>query len=123
VAISNRRILRIAGDRVTFQYTATETGKPRRCTLSAEDFIQRFLHHVLPKGFVKVRYYGFLSPSKRKKLQSIWLLLAGTDMPLAAGVTNSSSSIGRPGRHSPRCGDLLIRQQRIWPGCCWPQAP
>jgi hypothetical protein len=46
---------------VTFRYRTTDTGTLRSCTLLAEDFIRRFLQHVLPKGFVKVRYYGFFS--------------------------------------------------------------
>jgi len=68
VAISNNRILKLADGKVTFCYKDTDTGKTRRCTLSAEEFIRRFLQHVLPKGFVKVRYYGFFSPGKRPQL-------------------------------------------------------
>jgi hypothetical protein len=48
-------------DRVTFRYRASDTGQSRCCSLAVEEFIHRFLQHVLPKGFVKVRYYGFLS--------------------------------------------------------------
>lgn len=123
VAISNRRIIRIAGDRVTFQYTSTETGKVRRCTMSAEDFIHRFLQHVLPKGFVKVRYYGFFSPSKRKQLQRVWLLLGNAEMPAAAKVNAPATLPGIAERQCPQCGNPLVKQQRIWPGCRWPQAP
>lgn len=61
VAISNSRILKLADDQVTFRYRTSDTGKLRTCTLPAEEFIRRFLQHVLPKGFVKVRYYGFLA--------------------------------------------------------------
>ena len=43
-------------------------GKTKVCTVSAEEFIRRFLQHVLPKGFVKVRYYGFFSPGLRLRL-------------------------------------------------------
>ena len=68
VAISNNRILKLADGKVTFRYKDTSTGKTRHCTLSAEEFIRRFLQHVLPKGFVKVRYYGFFSPGKRQHL-------------------------------------------------------
>jgi ssDNA-binding Zn-finger/Zn-ribbon topoisomerase 1 len=71
VAISNNRILKLADGEVTFCYKDTDTGKNRRCTLSAEEFIRRFLQHVLPKGFVKVRYYGFFSPGKRHQLASL----------------------------------------------------
>ena len=53
VAISNRRILELEDGQVTFRYRATDTGQERLCTLATEEFIRRFLQHVLPKGFVK----------------------------------------------------------------------
>ena len=68
VAISNIRLLKLADDQVTFRYKASDTSETRTCTLSAQEFMRRFLQHVLPKGFVKVRYYGFFSPSKRRLL-------------------------------------------------------
>jgi hypothetical protein len=71
VAISNNRILKVDKDCVTFRYRATETGAERLCTLGAEEFIHRFLQHVLPKGFVKVRYYGFFSLGCRNKLATL----------------------------------------------------
>jgi hypothetical protein len=125
VAISNRRILKVANDRVTFQYTATETGKPRRCTLAAEDFIHRFLQHVLPRGFVKVRYYGFFSPGKRQQLHRVWQLLSAVDPqgPPSSPADPTSSAARRPSPTCPHCGDPLIRQQRLWPRHVWPQAP
>jgi hypothetical protein len=66
VAISNRRLIKLESDQVTFRYRATDTGKLKLCTLSAKEFIHRFLQHVLPKGFVKVRYYGFFAPGCRR---------------------------------------------------------
>ena len=71
VAISNRRILKLANGKVSFRYFASETGKPRTCTVTAVEFIRRFLQHVLPKGFVKVRYYGFFAPGLRPRLRAI----------------------------------------------------
>jgi len=71
VAISNNRILKLENDRVTFRYRDTQTGTERFCTLDAEDFIHRFLQHVLPKSFVKVRYYGLFSPGLRKPLVAL----------------------------------------------------
>jgi hypothetical protein len=71
VAISNNRILKLAGGKVTFRYRASDTGKLRTCTLAAEEFIRRFLQHALPKRFVKVRYYGFLASGCRQRLASI----------------------------------------------------
>ena len=71
VAIGNKRIQKFENDQVTFRYKASDTGQERRCTLSAEDFIHRFLQHVLPKGFVKVRYFGFFSSGVRKRLVAL----------------------------------------------------
>lgn len=71
VAISNRRILKLENERVTFRYRATDTGQERLCTLAAEEFIRRFLQHILPKAFVKVRYYGFFSSGSRPRLAAI----------------------------------------------------
>jgi hypothetical protein len=84
VAISNNRILKVENDRVTFRYRDTETGSERFCTLDAEEFIHRFLQHVLPKNFVKVRYYGLFSPGLRKPLTALRQQLQGaTSAPLS----------------------------------------
>jgi hypothetical protein len=76
VAISNSRILKIENDQVTFRYRASDSGQAKLCTLAAEEFIHRFLQHVLPKGFVKVRYYGFLSVAQRAQLTTLRQQLA-----------------------------------------------
>ena len=77
VAISNRRLLAfedrgsMESSQVTFQYRASDTGQLKRCTLSVEQFFQRFLQHVLPHAFVKVRYFGFFGASVRRKLTAL----------------------------------------------------
>jgi len=78
VAISNNRILKLDEGKVTFRYKDTATRKTRLCTLTAEEFLRRFLQHVLPKGFVKVRYYGLFSPGKRKQLAALLRQIAST---------------------------------------------
>jgi ribosomal protein L37AE/L43A len=75
VALSNRRLHRLTDGQVTFSYRESGSGDTRYCTLRAEEFIRRFLQHVLPKGFVKVRYYGIFSPGKRRMLALIRRLL------------------------------------------------
>jgi hypothetical protein len=75
VAISNRRILSLDDDQVTFGYTDGRSGQRKTCTVGAEEFIRRFLQHVLPKGFAKVRYYGFYSPNQRDALSRVQELL------------------------------------------------
>jgi hypothetical protein len=87
VAISNSRLLKVEHDQVTFRYRASDTGQSRTCTLAAEEFIHRFLQHVLPKGFVKVRYYGFLSVAQRAHLTTLRQQLT----PVMTGALSTSA--------------------------------
>jgi hypothetical protein len=95
VALSNKRLLKLAEDQVTFRYQATDTGQERQCTLGAEEFIHRFLQHVLPKGFVKVRYYGLFSPGQRQRLAQVRSQLGGlpAEPPLREGKVEVATSI------------------------------
>lgn len=62
IAISNSRILSVTEDKVTFSARGKKPGKPKRqITLDNTEFIRRYLMHVLPSGFQKIRYYGFLN--------------------------------------------------------------
>jgi hypothetical protein len=62
VALSNRRLVDLEADRVRFQYKDYARGGKRRIMeLDASEFLRRFLQHVLPSGFVRIRYYGFLA--------------------------------------------------------------
>ena len=124
VAISNRRILKVANDKVTFRFRRSDTGQWRTCTLDALEFIRRFLQHVLPKGFVKVRYYGLLSPSHRHLLAAARQALSGpttsptetaptAEMALTkANVTGQRSECSSP---CPSCGHEMRLVQRLKP--------
>jgi hypothetical protein len=70
VAISNHRILSIHDGKVSFKWRDYKNGaKEKIMTLAADEFIRRFLLHILPRGFTKIRHYGFLAPAvKGKKL-------------------------------------------------------
>jgi DNA-directed RNA polymerase subunit RPC12/RpoP len=68
VAISNRRILSIDDTTVTFAWKDySDNDRVKKMTLTHGEFIRRFLLHVLPKGFTRIRYYGFLSAPRRKE--------------------------------------------------------
>jgi hypothetical protein len=68
VAISNNRIVSMQKGAVTFTYRdRADNNKQKRMTLSATEFIRRFLLHVLPDGFVKIRYFGFLAHRNKKR--------------------------------------------------------
>lgn len=76
IAISNSRILSVADGQVTFSARGKKPGEPRRTiTLQNTEFIRRYLMHVLPSGFQKIRYYGFLTNRyKTKNLRLIFTL-------------------------------------------------
>ena len=75
VALSNNRIIKVQNDKVTFRYKDHKSRKWRYLTLPAEEFIRRFLQHVLPKGLIKVRYYGLFSPGLRPLLKQVRAVL------------------------------------------------
>jgi hypothetical protein len=84
VAISNRRLLALEQGQVSFQWKDYRDGQPQKVmTVSAEEFIRRFLQHALPPGFQRIRYYGFLANCHRaEKLELCRRLLAtpGSDL-------------------------------------------
>jgi hypothetical protein len=69
VALTNHRLERFEHGSVTFRYTHARTRDTRHLTLPVHAFIDRFLQHVLPRGFTKIRSYGLLSPSRRDDLE------------------------------------------------------
>jgi len=118
VAIGNKRILKLADGKVTFRYRTTDTGKLRNCTLSAQEFIRRFLQHVLPRGFVKVRYYGFLSSGLRPRLAALHRQLEA----LSADASPAPMTDDQEGQDTtrslvlcPSCGQVMRRGPLIPP--------
>jgi len=101
VAISNRRIVRFDGGNVTYLYKPRGKKTFKRSTLAAEEFIRRFLQHVLPRGFVKVRYYGFLSSAVRPKLNVLRQFLKASS-PNAVRQDEECSK-NSPEKYTPRC--------------------
>ena len=115
VAISNRRILRIAKDTVTFRYRESDTGKWRTCKLQAVEFLRRFLQHVLPRGFVKVRYYGLFSPAARNKLAHCRQGLAEAVETEESGANESTSKVKTYVPTCEACGGELRCIRRFEP--------
>ena len=78
IAISNSRIISVSEDQVTFSARGKKPGEPRRnVILSHIEFIRRYLMHVLPTGFQKVRYYGFLNNRMKSKNLKVIFRLQG----------------------------------------------
>jgi hypothetical protein len=124
VAISNRRLISmnhhgsLETSQVTFQYRASETGQLKFCTLSVENFIQRFLQHVLPNGFVKVRYFGFFGATLRSRLTTVQQSLGkSTDPQLdpeqTAQTTESDETQSKI--LCPQCGKAMLFQRVLPP--------
>jgi hypothetical protein len=123
VAISNNRILKVSNGHVTFRYRESDTGSWRRCTLTALEFLRRFLQHVLPRGFVKVRYYGLFSPSLRHQLPRIRLALAvpGTACDATTDTATTTTTGGERVRvPCPTCGHAMRWVKRLRPAARCP---
>jgi hypothetical protein len=82
VAISNHRLLGLEDGKVTFTWKDYRNGNAQQVMhLDAQEFIRRFLLHILPSGLVRIRYYGFLSNSHRREKLAICRDLIGTAKP------------------------------------------
>lgn len=79
VAISNERIKDISNNKITFEYKDyKDDAKIKLMTITAEEFIRRFLLHVLPNRFTKIRHYGILSNRRKKSMIALCRILIGT---------------------------------------------
>jgi len=114
VAISDRRILSIQGDTVTFSYRDNGGGGRRVMTLSGVEFLRRFLLHVLPTGFVRIRYFGLLANRGRAENLALSrkLLAAASSSeapPAAPSAQETSDAADLEGRRCPSCGVGFLR--------------
>lgn len=119
VAISNQRILNVADGKVTFRWKDYAHGnKQRKMTLTAEKFLRRFLLHVLPKGFIRIRFFGFLAARRRGTLLPLCFRLLA-DHPRPRSPAPSLPQTPAMWR-CPRCGgpmtliEKLTAQQMLW---------
>jgi hypothetical protein len=106
VAISNNRIISIDNGRVTFTYKDRQKDDEiKKMTLDADEFIRRFLLHVLPKGLMKIRYFGFLSHTNKKKDIALIRNLIDPDAKLPEKINESIS-------------EMMLRLTGIDISCC-----
>ncbi len=115
VAISNHRLLSFDGERATFRWKDYAHGsQARQMTLTATEFLRRFFLHVLPKGFVRIRHFGFLGNrfgAARVKLCR-QLLAQAPSPPTPAQVPHTDAAIW----HCPHCGTVMVVIQRFTSG-------
>ena len=107
MAISNARLLSLDDAGVTFRYKDyADDQRSKKMTLPAHEFIRRFLQHVLPSGFVKIRHYGLLANRYREANLRICraLLLVLAVAALVVATTSAGAETAQP---CPHCNGLI----------------
>jgi Putative transposase/Transposase zinc-binding domain len=114
VAISNSRIAKIENHAVFFRYRKSHSNRWRTMALDVMEFIRRFLQHVLPKGFMKIRYYGFLNPTSSISLTTVASLIHLT---FGFNLPPQEQILIKPPTPCtcPHCGGLLIYRASFFP--------
>jgi hypothetical protein len=126
VAITNTRIVGLDDEAVTIRHKHRKSNRWRTCRIPGQEFMRRFLQHVLPKGLHKVRYFGLWHPAKRKDAARARLLLlfdrqaAPHRAQMSADASDPEKSEGP--RVCPCCRKgLLLFVRRLSPK--WAQGP
>jgi hypothetical protein len=120
VAIANHRILSLENGKVTFAYKNRDTGQTEHTTIEAVEFIRRFLLHVLPKGFMRIRHYGlFANRCKGENVRRCRELL-GLSRDLSEAVNQSVQEVmlkltGKDITLCPCCGKGTMRSVGLIP--------
>jgi len=123
-AISNGRLLSLENGMVRFRYQCSQTGCWKVCRLDALEFIRRYLQHVLPRGFVKVRYYGLYGHRRRQHLSRLRQKLghsAPSDATEPAPQAEQQSLLKAAVCRC--CGRPMLVVAKIPRGGPWPKAP
>ena len=116
VAISNHRLVALADDKVTFRWRdSAHKNKKRQMTLSIEEFLRRFLLHVLPRGFVRIRHFGILSTRNRAALLPLTRQLIDAD---PSPKARPDAQTKPPAKHDglwqcPQCGGPMLLLERL----------
>jgi hypothetical protein len=116
VAISDSRIVRFDDTHVWFRYRKVHSNRVRTMALPILEFMRRFLQHVLPSGFMKVRYFGFVSPSFSIPLDELKARVElAQGFALQASEIDPQRSPAPAPRCCPHCGGRLRYQRTILP--------
>jgi hypothetical protein len=116
VAISNHRLVALADGMITFRWRdSAHNNKKRLMTLPVDEFLRRFLLHVLPPGFVRIRHFGLMAHRRRGASLPICLqLLTQSDRVLAeARADEKVVSPPRPLWTCPECGGPMLLIERL----------
>jgi hypothetical protein len=118
VAISNSRLIALRDGRVTFRYKDyADAHRQKTMTLAADEFLRRFVQHVLPRGFVKIRHYGLLANNQRaarlavcRRLLLVAQVAASVPDPDTARIASALP------RCCPQCGGTRLVYREVMPG-------
>jgi hypothetical protein len=114
VAISNHRLVQLTDGQVTFRWKDYAHGnKKRLMTVSANEFLGRFMFHVLPKGFVRIRFFGFMANRRRAALLPHCQQLLQTPAPLPANSSGPTTQGAVASWTCPLCGGTMILVERL----------
>jgi len=112
VAISNHRLVSFVGGKVTFRWRdSAHNNEQKLLTLSLDEFLRRFLLHVLPKGFVRIRNFGFLANRRRATLLALCLQLLGSAPQTEQDTSGSKDSSDL--WLCPKCGAPMMVIERL----------
>ncbi len=110
VAISNHRLISFADGKVTFRWRdSAHNNEQKLLTLTVDEFLRRFLLHLLPQGFVRIRNFGFLANRRRANTLPLCFQLLGSAPQTKTQVTGSS----RDAWLCPKCGAPMLVIERL----------
>ena len=113
VAISNHRLISLVDGQVTFRWRdSAHNNEQKLMTLALDEFLRRFLLHLLPKGFVRIRHFGFLANRRRATLLPLCLAVLGT-VPSQIEPAPSTTQESDPLWLCPRCGGPMAVIERL----------
>ena len=114
VAISNHRLISFAEGKVTFRWRdSAHNNEQKLMTVSLDEFLRRFLLHLLPKGFVRIRNFGFLANRRRATLLPLCFHLLGATQEPQAEQDVSSGSDSYDLWRCPKCGGPMVVVERL----------
>jgi Putative transposase len=114
VAISNHRLVSFKDGQVTFRWRdSAHHNEQKLMTLSSDEFLRRFLLHILPKGLVRIRNFGFLANRRRSTLLPLCFQLLGTTPQPPAEEHSSSTEDAADLYRCPQCGGPMKTIERL----------
>jgi Putative transposase/Transposase zinc-binding domain len=114
VAISNHRLISFANQKVTFRWRdSAHKNEQRLMTLSLDEFLRRFLLHLLPDGFVRIRHFGFLANRRRADFLPLCFQLLGLAATPPTGQDTSSANNASDLWFCPKCAGPMVVVERF----------